>query len=130
MKLTHEYYLSRLGGRDKRRAPLFVEREDALRQDVHHPSTGEKARREACVLVVTFKPAVEDAWQTDLDSHTDFDGLAVICRNLPSQIRHRWMKMNRSFTSVRFRICSARRGGQYQTAKQVAAQGELGFGGV
>jgi hypothetical protein len=26
------------------------------------------------VLVVTFKPAVEDAWQTDLDAHADFDG--------------------------------------------------------
>ncbi len=26
------------------------------------------------VLVVTFKPAVEDAWQTDLQSHADFDG--------------------------------------------------------
>ncbi|WP_285247499.1 DEAD/DEAH box helicase family protein [Pseudarthrobacter sp. efr-133-R2A-89] len=26
------------------------------------------------VLVVTFKPAVEDAWQTDLESHSDFDG--------------------------------------------------------
>ena len=25
------------------------------------------------VLVVTFKPAVEDAWQHDLDSHADFD---------------------------------------------------------
>ena len=25
------------------------------------------------VLVVTFKPAVEDAWQTDLESHIDFD---------------------------------------------------------
>ncbi|NNE56794.1 MAG: restriction endonuclease [Hellea sp.] len=30
-----------------------------------------KARR---VLVVTFKPAVSDAWQTDLDSHVDFKG--------------------------------------------------------
>ena len=30
-----------------------------------------KARR---VLVVTFKPAVEDAWRTDLESHVDFDG--------------------------------------------------------
>jgi hypothetical protein len=27
------------------------------------------------VLVVTFKPAVEDAWQTDLESHGDFEGL-------------------------------------------------------
>jgi hypothetical protein len=26
------------------------------------------------VLVVTFKPAVEDAWQSDLQSHVDFDG--------------------------------------------------------
>jgi hypothetical protein len=26
------------------------------------------------VLVVTFKPAVEDAWQKDLESHVDFDG--------------------------------------------------------
>jgi hypothetical protein len=26
------------------------------------------------VLVVTFKPAVEDAWQTDLESHIDFAG--------------------------------------------------------
>jgi hypothetical protein len=25
------------------------------------------------VLVVTFKPAVEDAWKTDLESHVDFD---------------------------------------------------------
>jgi DNA or RNA helicases of superfamily II len=26
------------------------------------------------VLVVTFKPAVEDAWKTDLENHVDFDG--------------------------------------------------------
>lgn len=26
------------------------------------------------VLVVTFKPAVEDAWQTDLENHADFEG--------------------------------------------------------
>jgi hypothetical protein len=26
------------------------------------------------VLVVTFKPAVEDAWQQDLERHTDFEG--------------------------------------------------------
>ncbi|WP_211331434.1 GIY-YIG nuclease family protein [Flaviflexus salsibiostraticola] len=26
------------------------------------------------VLVMTFKPAVEDAWQTDLETHADFDG--------------------------------------------------------
>ena len=41
------------------------------------------------VLVVTFKPAVEDAWQTDLESHIDFDGWQYLSRKSerdPSQI--------------------------------------------
>ena len=41
------------------------------------------------VLVVTFKPAVEDAWQTDLESHVDFDGWQYLSRNSgsdPTQI--------------------------------------------
>jgi hypothetical protein len=33
------------------------------------------------VLVVTFKPAVEDAWQTDLESHVDFEGWQYQSRN-------------------------------------------------
>lgn len=33
------------------------------------------------VLVVTFKPAVEDAWLTDLESHVDFDGWQYLSRN-------------------------------------------------
>jgi predicted house-cleaning noncanonical NTP pyrophosphatase (MazG superfamily) len=33
------------------------------------------------VLVVTFKPAVEDAWQSDLESHVDFDGWQFLSRN-------------------------------------------------
>jgi len=44
------------------------------------------------VLVVTFKPAVEDAWQTDLESHIDFDGWQYLSRNSdsnPSQISAR-----------------------------------------
>lgn len=32
------------------------------------------------VLVVTFKPAVEDAWRTDLESHADFDGWTYLSR--------------------------------------------------
>lgn len=36
-----------------------------------------QARR---VLVLTFKPAVEDAWQTDLESHVDFDGWQYLSR--------------------------------------------------
>ncbi|QEO08762.1 DEAD/DEAH box helicase family protein [Protaetiibacter larvae] len=32
------------------------------------------------VLVVTFKPAVEDAWQKDLESHVDFGGWQYLSR--------------------------------------------------
>jgi len=45
-----------------------------------------KAKR---VLVLTFKPAVEDAWQTDLEPHVDFDGWQYLSRNSgsdPNQI--------------------------------------------
>jgi hypothetical protein len=33
------------------------------------------------VLVVTFKPAVEDAWKNDLESHVDFDGWQYFSRS-------------------------------------------------
>ena len=41
------------------------------------------------VLVVTFKPAVEDAWQSDIESHVDFDGWQFVSRSSgsdPTQI--------------------------------------------
>ncbi|HVF76023.1 MAG TPA: DEAD/DEAH box helicase family protein [Acidimicrobiales bacterium] len=41
------------------------------------------------VLVVTFKPAVEDAWKTDLESHVDFDDWQYLSRSSgsdPTQI--------------------------------------------
>jgi hypothetical protein len=37
-----------------------------------------KARR---LLVMTFKPAVADAWQTDLENHVDFDGWQFLTRD-------------------------------------------------
>ncbi|NWK94701.1 restriction endonuclease [Sphingobium lactosutens] len=48
-----------------------------------------KKLRAKRVLVLTFKPAVEDAWQTDLESHVDFNGWQYLSRNSgrdPSQI--------------------------------------------
>lgn len=42
------------------------------------------------VLVVTFKPAVEDAWQTDLENHKDFDGWQYLSKKSgsdPTQIK-------------------------------------------
>jgi hypothetical protein len=41
------------------------------------------------VLVVTFKPAVEDAWQTDIETHVDFDSWQYLSRSSgsdPTQI--------------------------------------------
>src|ERR1017187_10323082 len=41
------------------------------------------------VLVLTFKPAVEDAWQTDLESHVDFEGWQYLSKSTggdPTQI--------------------------------------------
>jgi hypothetical protein len=43
------------------------------------------------VLVLTFKPAVEDAWQTDLENHVDFDGWQYLSRSTggdPTHIDH------------------------------------------
>ncbi|HEU0195993.1 MAG TPA: hypothetical protein VFQ88_02105 [Nevskiaceae bacterium] len=36
------------------------------------------------VLVVTFKPAVEDSWQSDLESHVDFNGWQFLSRHVES----------------------------------------------
>jgi hypothetical protein len=33
------------------------------------------------VLVVTFKPAVEDAWQSDIENHVNFDGWQYLSRH-------------------------------------------------
>jgi len=33
------------------------------------------------ILIVTFKPAVEDSWQSDLESHIDFEGWQFFSRN-------------------------------------------------
>ena len=41
------------------------------------------------VLVVTFKPAVEDAWRADLENHVDFDGWQYLSKSSgrdPTQI--------------------------------------------
>jgi len=48
-----------------------------------------KKLRAKRVLVLTFKPAVEDAWRTDLESHADFDGWQYLSKSSggdPTQI--------------------------------------------
>jgi hypothetical protein len=43
------------------------------------------------ILVLTFKPAVEDAWQNDLENHVEFNGWQYLSRSSgsdPTQIDH------------------------------------------
>ena len=32
------------------------------------------------VLILTFKPAVQSAWEEDLNRHVDFEGWQFVCR--------------------------------------------------
>ena len=73
VRLTHAYFHSRWA-EDMHAAPRFLW--NAKMRFGKTFATYQLARALGAkrVLVVTFKPAVEDAWQTDLESHVDFDG--------------------------------------------------------
>jgi len=69
---THAYYQS-LWGEDMHAVPRFLW--NAKMRFGKTFASYKLAQRMGAkrVLVLTFKPAVEDAWQTDLDSHFDFN---------------------------------------------------------
>lgn len=78
--LTYEYFHSRWQ-EDKAAAPRFLwnaKMRFGKTFATYHLAKKLAARR---VLVVTFKPAVEDAWQRDLESHVAFDGWQYLSRN-------------------------------------------------
>lgn len=37
------------------------------------------------ILILTFKPAVQDAWETDLKTHVDFEGWQFVCNRKKDQ---------------------------------------------
>lgn len=73
VKITHNYFLSRWA-EDIHAFPRFLW--NAKMRFGKTFTSYQLAKRLGAkrVLVVTFKPAVEDAWKTDLESHVDFDG--------------------------------------------------------
>jgi hypothetical protein len=73
VSVTHAYFHSRWQ-EDMNAVPRFLW--NAKMRFGKTFTTYELAKRLGAkrVLVVTFKPAVEDAWRTDLESHADFDG--------------------------------------------------------
>jgi len=80
VKVTHAYFLSRWA-EDMHAVPRFLW--NAKMRFGKTFTTYQLAKRLGAkrVLVVTFKPAVEDAWQTDLECHVDFDGWQYLSRN-------------------------------------------------
>ena len=88
VKATHAYFLSRWA-EDMNAVPRFLW--NAKMRFGKTFTTYQLARKIGAkrVLVVTFKPAVEDAWQTDLQSHVDFDGWQYLSKSSsadPTQI--------------------------------------------
>ena len=80
VKTTHAYFHSRWA-EDMHAVPRFLW--NAKMRFGKTFTTYQLAKKLGAkrVLVVTFKPAVEDAWQTDLESHVDFDGWQYQSRN-------------------------------------------------
>lgn len=83
VKVTHAYFHSRWA-EDMHAVPRFLW--NAKMRFGKTFTTYQLARKMGAkrVLVVTFKPAVEDAWQTDLENHVDFDGWQYLSRNSES----------------------------------------------
>lgn len=73
VKKTSDYFAS-VWAEDKKSVPRFLwnaKMRFGKTFASYHLAKKLEARR---ILVVTFKPAVEDAWQSDLESHVDFAG--------------------------------------------------------
>ena len=91
VKLTHAYFHSRWT-EDMHAVPRFLWNAKMRFGKTFTAYQLAKKLGAKRVLVVTFKPAVEDAWQTDLENHVDFDGWQYMSRNSgsdPSQISPR-----------------------------------------
>lgn len=80
VEVTHDYYQSRWV-EDPKAVPRFLWN---AKMRFGKTFTGYQLAKKLDakrVLVVTFKPAVEDAWEADLKNHVDFDGWQYISRN-------------------------------------------------
>ena len=80
VRLTHDYFHSRWA-EDKGAVPRFLWNAKMRFGKTFASYQLAKKMQAKRVLVLTFKPAVEDAWQADLESHTDFDGWQYLSRS-------------------------------------------------
>jgi hypothetical protein len=77
---THDYFQS-IWSEDPNAVPRFLW--NAKMRFGKTFAAYQLAKKLGCskVLVVTFKPSVEDAWRADLESHADFDGWQYLSRS-------------------------------------------------
>ncbi|MBI9020430.1 MAG: DEAD/DEAH box helicase family protein [Verrucomicrobia bacterium] len=94
---THDYFQS-IWQEDKHAVPRFLWNAKMRFGKTFTAYQLAKALGAKRVLVVTFKPAVEDAWRTDLESHVDFDGWQYLSRNTDGDPR----KVSRKTPAVYF----------------------------
>ncbi len=80
VRLTRDYFRSRWA-EDKHAVPRFLWNAKMRFGKTFTAYQLAKKLRAKRVLVVTFKPAVEDAWQTDIENHADFDGWQYLSRS-------------------------------------------------
>jgi hypothetical protein len=73
VKKTSDYYHS-IWQEDKKSVPRFLWNAKMRFGKTFAAYHLAKKLEAKSILVVTFKPAVEDAWQVDLESHVDFEG--------------------------------------------------------
>ncbi len=87
VNLTHAYYLSRWA-EDMHATPRLLWNAKMRYGKTFTAYQLAKRLGAKRVLVVTFKPAVEDAWRTDLEQHVDFSGWQYYSRKTDGDPRN------------------------------------------
>ena len=80
VRITHTYFNSRWA-EDKDAVPRFLWNAKMRFGKTFTAYQLAKELSAKRLLVVTFKPAVEDAWQSDLEAHVDFDGWQYLSKS-------------------------------------------------
>ena len=130
VKVTHAYFLSRWA-EDMHAVPRFLW--NAKMRFGKTFTTYQLAKKLGAkrVLVVTFKPAVEDAWQTDLEIPRGLRRLAVPLQATPTATRRRSTARKPVVYFGSFQdLLGPRRGGEHQAQERMAPHGQLGPRGV
>jgi hypothetical protein len=86
VEVTHDYYQSRWA-EDPKAVPRFLWNAKMRFGKTFTGYQLAKKLEAKRVLVLTFKPAVEDAWDADLNNHVDFDGWQYLSRNVDGDPR-------------------------------------------